>query len=118
MTDAWTAAGDRWEAALAAVIAALKEGNPDLWTQVGHDRSEFFPLRAWASLGAGGTPNEDLVISVDFAWVEGGGVEYRADIASGGGRILAETAVGGSIARTVSACQRRLRWRETSLRPS
>jgi hypothetical protein len=94
MTDAWTAAGDRWEAGLAVVVAGLKEGNPDLWTQVGHDSSEFFPLRAWASLGAGGTPNEDLVISVDFACVEGGGVEYRADIACGDGRILAETAVG------------------------
>ena len=73
------------------VVRTLKERNPSLWTQVGHDSSGVFALRGWASFSRDGTPREDLAISLDFRHADGG-IECRADIARGDGQILAETA--------------------------
>jgi hypothetical protein len=90
MTDFWTTVGKRWADRVAELVGDLKHHNENLWTQVGQDHNELFPLRAWASLSRDAAPNEDVAISLDFRFVPGG-VEYRSDIAHGDGLILAET---------------------------
>ena len=72
------------------VIATLREHNPSLRSQVGHDGNDVFPLRGWASLFRDGASDEDLVISLDFQHVPQG-VEWTADIATGVGEVLGST---------------------------